>query len=294
VNPRTNNVDVGVADNLDAARLLLHARYGDDVSVALEPLTTGQLLCTEDDCGTKGGLVIDHNSPNAGCTSGFLSRAKQGSSGSWNGYIYTAGHCIDAAGGVGNTNNWHNGAGTTTWGRNKAEPEIWYECGFFTLCLDMDQGLVGLGTAVPSQWNRYFIGGGSTVAINARTFNMNQLIGQVVNRYGRTSGLDAGTINDKPEYFATSVGGYTHLQYNVIKVGMASNYGDSGAGYYRLYTSSGTTYRSAYGSLSSGPYPGSSPTYYTPWDVHLDGKGGNGEAWARWYIEPCITVGCGL
>lgn len=120
----------------------------------------------------------------------------------WNEYFYTAGHCINDAGGLTNNDPWRNGAGTIVWGKNKAAPlpDDWVNCGWFTNCNYGDQGLFGFGSSVPAQYNLYFIGSSTTVAINQRTQRFNQIVGQLLYRYEQTSGLDSGAISDKPEF----------------------------------------------------------------------------------------------
>jgi hypothetical protein len=297
VNPMTNKVDVGVSGSVEEARKLLFARYGAMVAVHDEPLTDDSFLCNVNDCGTKGGLTADHSSPSAGCTTGFVVQAKKGWSGTWSRYMMTAGHCIDNAGGVGNSNPWKNGVGAT-WGTSRAQDFWSHECGFWIKCISNDIGLFAVG-ATTSPRHRYVIGT-SDVPINHATKSASQLVGQIVYRHGRSSALDSGAINDIPVYRSFSCGLYTCRQYGVVKVNMASLGGDSGSGFYRLYSSGGTTYRSAYGILSGGPH-GQSPTYYTSWNTHWsadragstldaqDGTPGN-----RWYAEVCITSGCAL
>lgn len=293
VNPRTNRTDVAVSTDVDRARDFFYRLYDDRVVVTFEPSGTGGgFLCTKNDCGAMGGVVIDHDDPRSGCTSGFVARAKQGDYGDWNQYFYTAGHCIRDAGGVGNPNPWYNGADTITWGTNRVQPTpFWWDCQWWAKCLATDQGLFRFGGSPPPQYNRYFIGGGTSVAINARTPYSNQIVGQFLYRQGRTSGLDSGAISDKPEFYDWSNGGITYIVYNVVSVNMVSDYGDSGSGFYRLYTSSGATYRSAYGVLSGAEVPGSrGPTYYAFWDADIDQA--SGSPWERWHVQPCVSVGC--
>lgn len=290
VNPKTNRVDVGVSNDVEKVAAFFSNRYGTMVDVHLEPLGGYSLLCSVNDCGTKGGVAIDHFNPSVGCTSGFVLQAKKGDFGAWNHYMLTAGHCIAAAGGVGDSDKWQNGVGTLVWGTNKAQDYWQPECGFWTKCISNDLGLFGLGGA-GSPYNRYVIGN-ADVPINQLTVYNNQLIGQVLNRHGRTSGLDAGSIAEKPEYYAYSCWPYTCKQYNLVKVNLASDHGDSGSGFYRLYSSGGVTYRSAYGALSGGPVAGASPTYYSAWSAELDAQ--SGEPFERWWPQLCVTSSCPL
>lgn len=132
-----------------------------------------------------------------GCTTGFLVRAKP-QYGTWKHYILTAGHCVAHSGGTANNVNWENGAGTVVCGHNQAM-DFWDQdgCGFLNTCRSNDLGLVGMGNASPSDWNEYLTGTESHVPITDTTTRGNQLIGQVVFRHGRTSGLDSGDIVDK-------------------------------------------------------------------------------------------------
>jgi hypothetical protein len=57
-------------------------------------------------------------------------------------------------------------------------------------------------------------------------------------RHGRSSNLGSGPITDIPVYRSFGCdGAYTCRQYGVVKVDLASRGGDSGSGFYRLYTS---------------------------------------------------------
>lgn len=88
----------------------------------------------------------------------------------------------------------------------------------------------------------------------------NQLIGQTVFRYGTTSGLDSGEISSKSNVYAWSCFPRTCKLFNTVEVSHGSASGDSGSGYYRLYTQDGAK-RDAYGIVSAGP-PGGSKTHY--------------------------------
>lgn len=287
VNPRTNRVEVGVATGVEAATQYFADAYGDMVKVQYEPLGEMTFLCSKWDCGTKGGVAAWHWTPDNGCTTGFLVQAHKGL-GAWNHYMLTAGHCIDGTGGLSNPNPWQNWVGTVVWGTNKANEHYLYECGFWKKCRNGDQGLFGLGGRTLSSWNRYVIGSGH-VPIDGATIDWNQYVGQVLWRHGLDSGLDSGAITDKPEYVAFSCGFYTCYDYGLAVVNMPSGPGDSGAGFYRLYTSSGVTHRSAYGVLSGVPKGQTSPTYYSSYHSSLDSADGSG-----WHFVPCITATCPL
>ena len=142
-----------------------------------------------------------------------------------------------------------------------------------------------MGAVVPAAFNSYQIGT-SSVSITASANYNNQLIGQIVDRRGRTSGFGAGAITDKPAYYAYDCGGFTTcVWYGVIKVDIASDHGDSGSGFYRVWVS-GTAHRSAYGVLRGGT-PGVSPIYYSPVPEMDDPN------WSStWFPEPCTTPTC--
>jgi hypothetical protein len=284
VNPRTNRVEVGVASGVDAAEDYFDALYGGRVAVvseALEPMLT---YCSTNDCGTKGGVAANHLDPLAGCTTGFLVQAHKGS-GAWNRFMYTAGHCINGAGGIGNTNAWTNGAGNTTWGTNKASSYFLFDCGWWKKCRNGDQGLFALGGQAPANWNKYVIGS-SSVEIDGYGW---ATVGQIVWRNGRTTGLRSGGVTQIPEYVAYSCLPWTCYDYGLAKVDVASDHGDSGSGFYRLYTSGGVTHRSAYGVLSGGPTANQSPTYYSEYFSSLDSSDGS-----SWHFVPCIAATCPL
>lgn len=292
VNPKTNRVDLGVDGDVDNATEHYRRLYGDIVTVKYEPLQSAEFLCTTDDCGTKGGLSVDHftgGKQDSGCTSGFVPRYRY-PGGSWKYGILTAGHCIKDAGGVNNANSWQNGAGTIVWGNNKAQDFWWNDCSFSTLCNYNDEGLFGLGGVSPGTWNKYKIGGSSSVAIDAWTDRYYQLIGQIVYRHGRTTGQRSGAITDKPEVYSYYCPFPTNcVRYGLVRVDVASDRGDSGAGFYRLYSTGGIWHRSAYGILSAGP-PGSSPTYYVDaaGDMDLEPLPTSNNI----HVFPCITAGC--
>jgi hypothetical protein len=286
VNPRTNRVDVDVAMGAEAATKYFADAYGDKVNVQYEPRNEMTYLCSTFDCGTKGGAAAWHWTPDNGCTTGFLVQAHKGS-GAWNHYMLTAGHCIDGTGGLSNPNPWQNWVGTVVWGTNKANEHYLYSCGSggFSSCRNGDQGLFGLGGQTPSSWNRYVIGS-SDVPIDGTTIDWNQFVGQVLWRNGLNSGLDSGAITDIPQEVSC---GFWCYDYGLVVVDMVSGGGDSGAGFYRLYTSGGTTHRSAYGVLSGVPRGQTSPTYYSSYHSSLDSADGS-----SWHFIPCITATCPL
>jgi hypothetical protein len=289
VNPKSNQVDIGVQGDVASSAAHFARMYGDAVAVYEEPLGRDILnyACTVDDCGTRGGIATNHFNPLERCTSAFVVRARL-SGATWSRYMLTAGHCIYNAGGVSNLNPWENGAGTIVWGRNRVFDYGLKECGFWTLCEDNDQGLFRLGTVSPLSWNGYLLGA-TGVGVNGRKGWYNQYVGQIVSRNGRTSGLDSGAITRKWDLYSGSCGFYTCKYYSIVEVDMPSDDGDSGAGYLRVYTSEGTTYRQAYGTLKGGLLGGSSPTFYNAWDnVFYDHQD------FHWYIEPCISAGCSL
>lgn len=157
VDVRANQVKVGVAVDVQKAAPTFAKAYGNLVSVYYaEAAEGGFLVCTENDCGTKGGLAMDHPS-GVGCTSGFLAKSKLYGGTTYSHRILTAGHCIYASGGVSNTQNWHNPAFTQTWGDNLAMDFQQYEYADGTqwcpvqnvLCLYNDLGLIGVGSNPP-------------------------------------------------------------------------------------------------------------------------------------------------
>jgi hypothetical protein len=285
VDPRTNTVRVGVADDVDEARAALEERY--DGLVTLERLipSPAEHLCTKDECGTKGGLTI--KKPGVTCTSGFLVKARK-NNGPWSHYMLTAGHCIHNSGGIDSTNSWKNGTGTITWGRSKGLSFWEYECEGWTTCWDNDLGLFSLGGNLPAKKNQYFVGSGTAVPITGSKTKANQLIGQTVFRYGITSGLDSGEISSKSNVHAWSCWPRTCKTFNVVEVSHGSDYGDSGAGYYRLYTQDGAK-RDAYGVVSVGP-PGGSKTYYYAWNEYFDDY--SNDVCDVWQVQPCTTGAC--
>lgn len=304
VDVRANQVKVGVAVDVQKAAPTFAKAYGNLVSVYYaEAAEGGFLVCTENDCGTKGGLAMDHPS-GVGCTSGFLAKSKLYGGTTYSHRILTAGHCIYASGGVSNTQNWHNPAFTQTWGDNLAMDFQQYEYADGTqwcpvqnvLCLYNDLGLIGVGSNPPADWNQYFTGSGSFIEIDGSKTKSNQLIGQVVYRYGRTSNLDAGAITAKPTY-VTFTGadcgalGYTCRSYNVIEVGVGSDHGDSGSGFYRVQSNgSGGYTRNAYGILSGGK-TGYAYTYYYAWDEPFYAGVFKTD---RRTVYPCTSTSCPL
>jgi hypothetical protein len=287
VDPRTNRVQIGVAADVKAARSEFEAKYGGAVSVELVVPEPGEHFCTKNDCGTKGGLVIKKGSLT--CTSGFLVKARK-NNGAWSRYMLTAGHCIHDTGGIASTASWKNGAGTTTWGRSQGHSFWEWECEGWTHCWDNDLGLFALGGNVPATRNEYFIGGGS-VAITGSKTKANQLVGQTVWRHGTTSGLGSAAIAAKPNFYAYSCFPHTCKHFNVVKVGHGSAKGDSGSGYYRMYTQDGITKRDAYGILSLGP-PGGSETYYYAWNEYFDDD--SNDVCDVWEVQPCTSGTCPL
>src|SRR5687768_4502284 len=96
--------------------------------------------------------------------SGFVAKAKPVGDPSYNRRILTAGHCVYVTGGWQDNQNWHNPAGTQTWGDNKAMDFYQYEWPVScpttnTICVYNDLGLIGVGSASPSAWNLYYAGG---------------------------------------------------------------------------------------------------------------------------------------
>jgi hypothetical protein len=288
VDPRTSLIEVGVASDVEKAKTYFGDRYGAIVAVRFEPVheSLQPYVCTQNDCLTAGGLVADHPQLTPGCTTGFVSRTRRADQSTWYRRMLVAGHCIEHSGGVANSNSWHNGSNTITWGPNKAEDSQWYECGFWTKCTENDLGLFGLGGA-PAQnnWNSYYVGG-SLVGITGRTTGSNQLVGTVVYRYGRTSGYDSGPILAKPAEWAASCFPYTCKWLYPIRADLPSDHGDSGSGIFAFIPQTGG--RTAYGILFGGPTPGSSPTYYYAWDKQL-----NDETTETFIVQPCINAWCG-
>lgn len=283
VNPGTNRVEVGVQTGVDSATAEFRKLYGDPVTVFEQDLGADieNYACTINDCGTRGGVAVNHFSPIASCTSAFVVRAKRSSLGAWARYMLTAGHCIADAGGESNVNPWQNGAGTIVWGTNRVLDYGFHECEPWHKCEDNDQGLFRLGSAL-SPYNRYNVAG-TVVEILGRTAYSNQIQGQFVYRNGRASGLDGGTIANVWDLYAGSCFPYTCRYYTIVEVSMQSAKGDSGAGFYRLSTD-----RRAYGTLKGGLF-GRPVTFYNPWDnVFYDTQENH------WYIEPCIQSGCPL
>ncbi len=159
-----------------------------------------------------------------------------------------------------------------------------------TICVYNDLGYFSIGSSPPTDWNDYFWAGSpGWVNINARTPKGNQLVGQVVWRYGRTSGLDAGAISAKPTFVTqdTCTPTFTCRNYNAIEVDLASAPGDSGSGFFRLYSG---PYGDAFGILSFGK-TGAGNTYYYSWDQPFYG-GVNFTDQRNVYT--CAAAGCPL
>jgi hypothetical protein len=308
IDVRANQVNVGVAADVQQAAWTFAKIYGDLVSVSFaEAAEGGFLVCSVNGCGTKGGLAMNHSNPAVQCTTGFLAKSKPWEGGAYARRILTAGHCIYGAGGVTNTVNWRSPDGTQVWGPNLTMDFQQYDyydihdgtrwCPVVNvLCLYNDLGLIGVGSNPPADWNQYYTGSGSFIEIDGSTTKSNQLVGQVVYRYGRTSFLDAGAITAKLPY-KTFTGddcgapGYTCRSYNVIEVGVGSDHGDSGSGFYRVQSNGQGGYiRNAYGILSGG-VEGQPYTYYYAW---------NEPFYAGVYktdprlVYPCISTSCPL
>jgi hypothetical protein len=290
VDPRSNRVEVGVSSGVAAAEDALASMYGAAVTVISRPGGEVEpLACTVQDCGTRGGVQINHNNPSVGCTSGFLVKARRAVGGTWKHYILTAGHCIERAGGPSNTNKWFNTVGTITWGAN-AQMDFWpSSCGFACTYIRNDQGLVNMGGVTPAKWNEYNVNG-SPASITGAVRLSNQLVGQVVCRFGGATGFRCGAINRKP----TSVGVGWKVYYPV-EVSMQSAKGDSGSGFYRVWDYNGTYFRDAYGTLTGGYTSFSqSYTYYYAWDGIFYEKRVDEVCEGNWWIEVCTTATCAL
>lgn len=296
VDEPTNRVRVGVMGDVDKTRSVLEDFFGDVLSVYYaEPTGGTYLVCNVNDCGTKGGLAVDHDAPGVQCTSGFVGKSKTYTGSTYTYRMITAGHCIAGAGGPNNTQNWHNPADTKTWGLNKAADFVGYEypdsCPTTSMiCVYNDLGLFGLGQNPPTVKNEYFWSGSpGWIDIDERTTKSGQLTGQVVWRYGRVSQLDAGYITAKPAYVTqeTCASGYVCRNYNAVEVDLTSQPGDSGSGFFRLLVGN---LGDAFGVLSFGK-PMAGYTYYYAWDQPFY-AGLNFTD--RRTVFPCISSGCPL
>jgi hypothetical protein len=277
IDPRRNRVVIGISEGLEAAIEFYQRRLAPGlVEVHEEAAGEGGLLaCTEDDCGTKGGLKIKHifATGTVTCTSGFLVR-RDGTSSK---YMLTAGHCIKKIGGITSTVPWKNGAKTITWG--KSLNYEFDENGPGSI--NNDQGVFSLGGVVPTAWNQYFTGSPSPVSIVGELDVTQQVPGIVVCRYGITSGWGCGTVTRTDLYITLSEGTILH---NTWEVRHKSAHGDSGAGY--IYYAIYGVYLAA-GVLSAGDYrSGVDYTYYFPTDWDIVGVAG------FWQLHPCATATC--
>lgn len=305
VDERANRVSVGVMANVQDAASAFGRVYGDIVSVVYaEPRKGEYLICTKDDCGTKGGLSLNHDLPGGqiyGCTSGFVGKAKPVGDSSYNHRILTAGHCISDTGGPSNTQNWYNPALTQTWGPNKAMDFYRYfgynaqRCPYNdTVCVLNDLGFFGVGNDPPAYWNRYFKGGSPAwVEIDGRTAKSNQLVGQVVFVHGRTSGYVGGPIVAKQPVYTRDCGVDLKCRdYNVVQVDVTAALGDSGAGFFRIQSDGYGGYdNNAYGFLSFGLTVTPFDTFYHAWDELFYADYDRTD---QRIIYPCITADCPL
>lgn len=244
VAPRVEVTLLATEATADAARLLQHT-YGDLVVVLTTPDANFAFAClSRHNCGTKGGLTIEHLSPDNGCTSGFV-----GKNTSFGGYfMITAGHCIQESGGQTNLNPWKNGVGNVTYGINSS----------YQLDAHMDMGSFYIsGASIPSIKNQYYAGGPSdirTIRTTAAT-DSQMTVGKYVCRTGRTSNWDCGLIH-RANISAT----ITIIQYGLWEVSMRSAHGDSGAGVIGLEQDD--TYVIPFGILLGGD--ATTYTYYYP------------------------------
>jgi hypothetical protein len=220
IDPVVAKIEVTIrdTDDLHSATETLVAEYGDFVEVVPGKQDGSLFACnSRSDVGTRGGLAI-HNDAKGGvtCSSGFV--VKNSSTGSR--YMLTAGHCIIASGGTSSTTPWTNYADTLTWGTN-ADKQF---------SVNFDEGIFRLGGSSVSPYNTYF-GGGPADIRTVRSTEMtwaSMVVGLFVCRSGKTSGWDCGTIH-RSNVNWTDSGGDAH--WHVWEVTMASDHGDSGAGY---------------------------------------------------------------
>jgi len=310
VDVRANEVSVGVDADVQEAGPAFAKVYGELVSVYFaKPAVGGFLTCNTNYCGTKGGLPMDHDDPRVECTTGFLVKTKPHADTTYTRRILTAGHCVAGTGGASNTDDWHNATNTVTWGHNQAMDSIEYQPGEASpgcpvansVCVYNDLGLVGVGSSWPANWNQYYVGGSpGYVEIDGSTAKANQLIGHIVFRTSRTTGLASGAITDILELgvseLFTDVDCYANdpiicRRYNLIEVAVVSDHGDSGAGFYRHQPGPyGSYLRVAYGILCCG-HATSPYTYYYSWDqTFYAGKYRND----RRDVFPCISSSCPL
>ncbi len=244
IDAATGRVHVIVAaDSTDRAPETLESRYGPSVSVETLPVTGSLLACTSiKDCGTKGGLAAKAGA--VVCSTGFLAQETVNVFSPVR--MVTAGHCINAAGGVNAGSTWTNELGTTTWGKGS---HVKFDA-------NLDGGAFSLGNSTPTAKNEYFVSTSDIRQVRGVRTNANQVVGLTVCRSGRTSLFDCGTIRAADTSVDLGAGFIFH---HMWKVQMDSDNGDSGAGFIDLSAS-----MNAVGILSGGTREGIFPyTLYT-------------------------------
>jgi hypothetical protein len=289
VDPRANRVSVGINAGLVEATDFLATRYGEVAHAWSDIRQPGELLCTTLACGTRGGVRIEHYDLRSACTGGFIVRARASATSAWRRYMMTAGHCINYAGGVGNDYPWLNGNKTIQWGNNVASSLMWTDCGTLKKCSYQDVGMFGLGASVPTIRNTYFLEQDSVASITGWKIRRDQVIGQIVGRQGRVSGLSWGPIHSKPHSVSWSCGYDACVQYDVVRVEMPSSKGDSGAGVFRKRTSLSSDVYEAFGILSSKSNNGVYTHYYD-----IDSISATHPPGGLWDVEPCVSSTCPL
>lgn len=215
---RANRVIVGVEGLTPAAVDALSARFGPGISTRMQAPTQAD-ACSYLNCWPlKGGIEIYRTSGVSQCTSGFI--VKRASTSTYG--VITAGHCIEVNGGY--DKDWFHGT-TSVYTIGRSQRETW-QAG-----ADADVGIIHANAgSVPSQKNRIYTPGDATTYrdILAVTTSVNQNVGMVVCRSGRTSGWDCGTIVAKNVTKPSCVGTDCRLIDYVVEVDFDSMGGDSG------------------------------------------------------------------
>jgi hypothetical protein len=166
---------------------------------------------------------------------------------------------------------------------------MWTDCGTLKKCSYQDVGIFGLGASVPTIRNTYFLEQDSVASITGWKIRRDQVIGQIVGRQGRVSGLSWGPIHSKPHSVSWSCGYDACVQYDVVRVEMPSSKGDSGAGVFRKRTSLSSDVYEAFGILSSKSNNGVYTHYYD-----IDSISATHPPGGLWDVEPCVSSTCPL